>query len=286
MKELKEYILSNNIDIDYDFLHPRLSNDWLFNDFEDEYKKNNYESLNEKELKEKEDIFYSDKFNSGIEYGSENYITYRILLYERLEESLDANWLIEKLSELNHITKIELANYSKYVIRIYIDDEFDIDDENYKKFESLLNFFNYFISRKQKTSNDEKIIFIEGRKPAKINTNDTLPFVYHITTKQAWEKIKKVGLTNKSHKKKSYHSSRIYCLLSSLPVNILKEYAKLLYDSLDNVVFLKINIKQFKEDREKIDKECLSFYGDPQTPAGYGVFTLEYIPSKYIEKIN
>lgn len=263
-----------------------LKNTWLFYDFEDEYKNKHYETLNENQLKEKEIEFYSNKFDLDIYFWGKSYPTYRAFIYERLEESLDSSYLIKKLKDLKYIIKTEQLLDSNTVVNVYVGDDFYNDEETYKKFESLLNFFNYFISRNIKTLKNENVIRIEARKPKKIDTSETLPFVYHITTKQAWEKIKRVGLSNKSHQKVAYHPKRIYCLSNKVNTNQLKKYAYILYGYLDDVVFLKINTNEFKEDREKIDKEVLSFYGDPQTPGNYGMFTLEYIPSKYIEKIE
>ena len=106
----------------------------------------------------------------------------------------------------------------------------------------------------------------------------SLPYVYHITTRQRYEKIKKVGLCPKHHDRKSHHPSRTYVLSHEISDADLAKYSKMLYDDLDDVVILKVDTEGFKNHRCEIN-----FYGDTQSnPKFKSMFTLESIPTNFI----
>ena len=267
MTELKYYIKESNL------IKEILNDDeYLFSTFEDKYNENNWNDLSDDELLLKEKWYYISRYQPGVDYSERNHRYWSIAINERLGNSIDPEDLINKLKELKSITNITIRPNSKVIILQY-NDNFKNDKERYQ---SLLNFYNYFES---KNYSDSNFIELEPRKLEIINRD--FDYVYHITTKQAYNKIKKVGLCPKSHNKKSNHGKRIYFLSGNILKKDLELYADNLYPDNEEVIILKIDIKKLEKERGNIN-----IYSDPQTINRYkGMFTYNAIPSYYIERI-
>ena len=240
---------------------------FLYGTYEDAYDEDNTLS---------EDCYYITKFDFADYDYVHSYPMYQACLAERLDDSLSSDDLAEKLKTINGITNVVTSNEIKNLLIIQCKDSFK-QSQDYKKFESLLNFFNYYIAKERFDDIYGMQMTLEARKPSKMNEY-SLPYVYHITTRQRYEKIKKVGLCPKHHDRKSHHPSRIYVLSHEISDADLAKYSKMLYGDLDDVVILKIDTEGFKNHRCEIN-----FYGDPQSnPKFKSMFTLESIPTNFI----
>lgn len=97
--------------------------------------------------------------------------------------------------------------------------------------------------------------------------------LYHISTKIAYDKIQKTGLSPKSQSKKSIHPERIYLALTY-------EYAKALAPILQDeheYIILEIDSSNFKPPRYR-------FFIDPNTEQG--IYTYSNIPPNLITISN
>jgi hypothetical protein len=124
-----------------------------------------------------------------------------------------------------------------------------------------------------KDGDEGKIIF-EAKFDIKI---DNIPnILYHLSPKQNWEKISKIGLVPKSRSKASYHPERVY--LGKTEKDIIS-LAPLFHQKTGNkeYVVLKINT-------ELIPGDYLQLYKDPNFKNGY--YTLNNIPFNVIEKVK
>ena len=276
MKEIRNYIKERINDVN-NFLNC-FADSSLFNEalHDDAFLYGTYEDAYDEDNTLSEDCYYITKFDFADYDYVHSYPMYQACLDERLDDSLSSDDLAEKLKTINGITNVVTSNEIKNLLIIQCKDSFK-QSQDYKKFESLLNFFNYYIAKERFDDIYGMQMTLEARKPTKMN-EFSLPYVYHITTKQRYEKIKKVGLCPKHHDKKSYHPSRIYVLSHEINDNDLFEYSKMLYDNLTDVVILKIDTEGFKKYRCEIN-----FYGDPQSNKKFkSMFTLESIPTNFI----
>lgn len=296
MKNLKEFLEENHKDNkelikDYSIIwKPEDINKWLFESY-DEYLENNEYITEEDFYKLKYDNIYTD---------TPFYWYWQYCLYERLETSLSGNdeLFIKLFQYIKGINNIKILN--DYIIEIYYDDDFD---ENSDEFISLLNFGNYFIQSKKENNKLPNPFKIEGKKPKEINYNDD--YAYHVTNIFVYDKIKKYGLIPKDKTYYVNHLPRIYMWIKPFNDFIIKAFGRIsLYLWKDNIqnnknhqlfnkidpyklddylVLLKINLKKFNKDH----KTNLKLYGDPAyNKYKSAVFTLENIPTKYIEKIE
>lgn len=262
-------------------------NKWLFETYEEYVNNNEYIS---------EDDFYKTKYDNWY-LDTPFYWYWQTKLYENLGTSLNTNseLFIKLLAKINGIKKLNVIN--DYTIEIYYNNNFD---KNSKDFKSLLNFANYFIQTKEQNNILPNPFNIEARKPKEIDYTDK--YAYHITTKHAYNKIKKYGLTPKN---KSYivnYDQRIYLWIEPIDKFVIKSFGHFiirlmrnninknhkLYNEInnnsldDNLILLQIDLKQFEKDH----KTKLKLYGDPAFNQKSAVFTLEPIPTKYIKEIN
>jgi len=105
---------------------------------------------------------------------------------------------------------------------------------------------------------------------------DRIPLtLYHLTPKQNWDKISKIGLVPKSRSKASYHPERVY---------LGKDMKSLKF--LSNLFYQKTGIKEYT--LIKIDTELIpqyfTLYSDPNFQNGY--YTLNNIPPTALTKIK
>lgn len=113
-------------------------------------------------------------------------------------------------------------------------------------------------------------IFFEAKydKVVYVRTN-----LYHVTTKDKSEKIKKLGLTPKSMSKISEHPDRIYLAINESGVEIITDGLRKHYKNKE-LVTLKINIDKIRDHK---------FMKDPNFI--YGVYTYQNIHPAAIEVI-
>lgn len=244
-----------------------------------------------------EEQFYHNKFNFST-LDTPEYWFWQDYLYENLNTSLTID------SELfgNLFKNIE------GIIKVIIDNEYSIGfeynskfSETSNEFQQLMNFANYFIRSKRINGKLPNPFFIEARKPKEI-MDYKYKKAYHITNKYAYEKIKKYGLLPKSKSKISNYEYKIYLYV---PENLtrfdVESYGRIslrllensisnnnkhdLYGKIDlnnDLILLEIDLEKFEKDHDK----QLKLFGDPAYNKKSAVFTLEPIPTKYIEKIK
>lgn len=155
---------------------------------------------------------------------------------------------------------------------------------NDEHFLSLLNFFNCFVARKEE--NDFGVRFyIEQRYCSKLTDEiyKDNKYVYHITSRQSAEKIKKYGLIAKESRKQGvYHPKRIY-VLKETDKNEIKTFAEKLYPYKNFVVF-RIDLTLLEK---KYNGRHIEFYLDPMYSSNCnGLYTLGPILPSCIEEIN
>jgi len=100
-------------------------------------------------------------------------------------------------------------------------------------------------------------------------------YVYHISPRNNKEKIMKIGLAPKSSNKTANYLSRIYLTYKLSDVDKLLSDIRFHPDSKEFVIF-KIKVKELLKHR------IVRFFEDPAYK-GFGFYTYENIPSKYIE---
>lgn len=208
-----------------------------------------------------------------------SYSFYQDILYERLEESLNTSnkFFLKLLEDIDGLIDYEILN--SFSIKISINDKFDINSESFKSF---LNFSNYQISNHLSNS-----IYLTGVKPNILEYKNE--FAYHVTFLKNWNKIQKQGLIPKYKSNMEYYDSRIYLWLGDLKndnfkytINSFGRLIKRINKSDDEIIILKINLKQFEQD----NNEKIKLFGDPSNNQKLAVFTMEPIKFKYIERIN
>lgn len=223
--------------------------------------------------------------NNYTTYGLPKYNIWQNYLYERLGDSLqiDNKFLTYLCKNIQGLEKIEII--SDYRLSIKYNDKFSTKD---KLFITFCNFFNYYIMDIDENNNN---LELEARKPNEC-TEKSLPFVYHITSKDKYEKILKHGLVPKFQSKlfrsNNYNfdydnPTHIYVFQNTIDKINLQMYAYLLGYKNNDWVLLKIDTQKFKD---KHNGTPLKFFGDPSTVGFPAMFTEEPISSIYIEKIE
>ena len=282
MLSLEKYLRKENPENLLESYHIKNIDKWLYETFDEV---NNIS----------EDQFYHNKFNFSI-IDMPQYWFWQDKLYENLNTSItiDSNIFGNLFKDIKGITKVIIDN--QYSIGFEYNDDFS---EGSTEFNRLLNFGNYFIRSKKINDKLPNPFFIEARKPKELQ-EDRYKYLYHVTNKYAYEKIKKYGLLPKSKSKLSDYEYRIYLWIpKELTEYDLKSYGRLclrlwkdsinpkheLYNKIDinsDIVILKIDLEQFEEDHQK----QLKLFGDPSYNKESAMFTLEPIPTKYISKVE
>jgi hypothetical protein len=160
------------------------------------------------------------KFNFFNENSSYFDKFFHLTMKEGLIISVDYNFFIEKLE---NILKKEIKQYNIKQIEEYIELYIDLTNVNHKNFDKqlyeLINTTGYFKSKildikEDKdiksildSNNNEFIVYFQKRFdiPKKVSGN-----LYHSTTKQYYEKIKRTALSPKTQKMISDDLDRIY----------------------------------------------------------------------------
>lgn len=283
MKNLKQYLYDGDIN---EVINNYYSTFYINNNFDETYEEYCYNhQISPSYINEQQ--FYDLKFNDNY-VNTPQYWVWQELLYENLNSIKTTSSMFYNLFKVvENIENVDIVN--DYVVTLQVNDKFSI---NQKDFKQLLNFGNYFIQ----TQNDSKIT-IEARKPEEIKNYD-FDYLYHVTTKYAYEKIKKYGLLPKDKTTLVNHCNRIYFYTHYDKISML-QFGRLqvrLYKMLvigDNnkhnlfdinntdITILKIDLKQFNKDHNG----NLKLFGDNANLDKFTVFTQEPIPTKYITAI-
>lgn len=287
MKSLEQYLRKEDQNSLLEYYNIENINKWLYETYEEHL---NIENISESQ-------FYHNKFNFST-LDTPEYWFWQDKLYENLNHSImiDSNIFGKLFKQIKGITEVIIDN--KYSVGLKYNDNFS---EGSDEFDKLLNFGNYFIRSKRDENNKlPNPFFIEAKRPKEL-IDYKYKEAYHLTNKYAYEKIKKYGLIPKSKSKISNYEYRIYLWVPEyLNKNDIESYGRIslrLYkDSINNndkhnlnnldiindLILLKINLEKFENDHQK----QLKLFGDPSYNKKSAVFTLEPIPTQYIEKIS
>lgn len=285
LEDLLKYENTKNVLEHYDIENV---DKWLFETYYDRIESGDHISENQ---------FYHNKYNF-VANDAPQYWMWQRCLYERLDTSISVNSSMfgSLFKPISGIDEVIIDN--DWCIGFITNDSFN---ESSNEFERLLDFGNYFI--KSKRNSDGSLpnpFFIEARKPKEL-ISYRYEYAYHVTNKYAYEKIKKYGLCPKSKSFIANYDDRIYMFISdNVNTNDLKYFGRIslrlwkmsidnndkhnMHDIIDidkDVVILKIDLKKFEEDHKK----QMKLFGDPSYNKKSAVFTLESIPTKYIEKL-
>lgn len=157
----------------------------------------------------------------------------------------------------------------------------DIKLINNPKFQSILQFFNYFVREVR-----DDLYIIEPLYSTKMNDlvyNKCNGIVYHFTDSKSAESILKNGLRIRGRNFENWkYPNRVYVYAPGYYIS--RENKDLwLQDAMNVVDFSKGSLVVLKIDLHKA--KGIDFYKDPAMPQ-HSVFTYHNIPKECIEKIN
>ena len=206
-----------------------------------------------------------------------NYNDYQFWLYETLGTSIDYKIVISKVkSVFGDDIEIYPENVSSKIkmLRCFGNKEIFLS----KKFVSLMNMFNYEI-----INIHDNFCHLKQRKSTDITDkiyNDFNGVVYHLTTKQKYESIKRKGIIPKD---KNSDVNRTYVLSSN---NIEKINSDVFSLMLHNVRSMQSGTKMVLLTIKLPKERKIKFYEDDGAK-GYNAFwTMEYIPSDWIINVE
>lgn len=263
------------------------TSEYSFDTFEDFCKKS--DDANEE--------LYLDSFCNNPSCSS--FCTYQEYLFETLTRSYDLGKLFDTLISMyrNATFSLKDAYENKGFINsllgrqkryhLHIKVKYNkqkcniLDDERFK---SLMNLYNCFVTRKIETDTICEF-YIEQvyNSDVTLQTYKENRYLYHITSKEKWNKIKKYGLAAKEGQREYFnHPARIYVLREDTDIEEIKLFAKKLYPE-NNYIILKIDLKKLKTPKN----EKLRFYTDPAYGSSIkGLYTLGPILPSCIEEIE
>lgn len=239
----------------------------------------------------KEDLWFdyeSFKYENNSVYSKYvGYTEYQNYIYDFLYEDIkqfkkevENNWKDKFVNFLRRQKKslIESVwmNDRKYTLKLKFRKPFDISE-----IEKLCDQFNVFVSN-YKEELLYVVVFIEENDMPDVTKyvyQKTNGILYHITTKENTENILKYGLEPRSEKKKSWHPERIYFVDFNSSQKQIETLKKELYNDLNNLVILKIDLNKQPQYRIK-------FFEDPQCDICDDYYTCESIPVTCISKIK
>lgn len=228
--------------------------------------------------------------------------TIRYIIREEIRKFL-ADGLIKSIEPKKAVDDIINKNFSNLGKATLMRNEMGIDfllkiknTDKLKEVMSLVNNIGYFIASYKIGDityrfNDENFINIikDNLKNAKLpvtlhleakfdKKEESIPkIVFHITSEEFIEKIKKFGLIPKSKSKKSYHPERIYLALEVEAALSMAAQIQSITEREEYFPYLiSIDTTKLKD---------VKFYIDPNF-SDYGVYVLENIPKKAIVQIE
>lgn len=141
----------------------------------------------------------------------------------------------------------------------------EVSPDNYNNFDDANDVLNVIDNAQQ--------VWIEIEAKYDDLTEDTLSFFYHLTSKNALNKIKKQGIVPRSKSKKSHHPDRIYIVddLKSLK-QLLIQFSEIEGKELSDYVVLKIDYNLTNNPK---------IYNDPNF-LSLGYYVVDNIPPEAI----
>lgn len=159
----------------------------------------------------------------------------------------------------------------------------DADYDNIEKFNNILNFYNYYVSYKQKIDNKWSL-FIEPRYSDNITSKifNSHVSLYHFTDSKSAESILKNGLRCKKSKYREF-PERIFLWATNkkLEDNLEELYKFILtVGNISKLYNNELSILKIKNNGK------FDIYNDTAMTQDEAVFTYENIPSEYIKEIK
>ena len=196
-------------------------------------------------------------------------LTEYIRLFERLGESIKIkDKFLEKLCELNGITKIQFINEKLYKLIIYYNNNL-----NKNLLNMLMNFCGY---ANDILNSDDNVLLYEAVHPEKIKHK--FKKYYHVTNINSYNKIKNQGLIPKQkhnyifNKYNLEYPKRIYLWEPTIPIDVIKLFARTNNIKNNEIVILEVMLPEY-----------IPLYGDPAHNLNAACFVEEPIDKKYIK---
>lgn len=157
----------------------------------------------------------------------------------------------------------------------------DSDYDNIEKFESILSFYNYYVSYTEKIDN-KWALFIEPRYSDNVTNKLKNYSLYHFTDNKSAESILKNGLRLKTSRYRDF-PKRIFLYATKDKLEDIKDKIK------DFILIVGNRSKLYENELAilKIDNNGeFDLYNDTAMKNEESIFTYDFIPAKYIKKIN
>lgn len=232
---------------------------------------------------------YIDAYNKGNllsnEYVFENLQTHDAdKLKKKLKKEYGDDISFEDYSgEKNKSFYVILSNNLKVINFSRNDARLDSDYANLEKFENILSFYNYYLSYTEKIHNKWNL-FIEPRYSDNVTNKifNSHCGLYHFTDNKSAESILKNGLRLKTSKYRDY-PQRIFLYATNKKLEDIKDKIK------DFILIVGNRPKLYKNELAilKINNDGkFDLYNDTAMKEDEAIFTYDFIPAKYIKKIN
>lgn len=188
-------------------------------------------------------------------YGSVKLISNKIYLGLKKEYFNKIEGLVKYLNTLG---------YFAATFKVLSKDR-EVSPDNYKNFDDIKDVFSVIDNAQQ--------VWVEIEAKYDDSTEDAQSFFYHLTSKNALDKIKKQGLVPRSKSKKSYHQDRIYIVdnLKGLK-QLLIQFSEIEGKELSDYVVLKIDYNLTSKPK---------IYNDPNF-LSLGYYVVDNIPPEAI----
>lgn len=236
-------------------------------------------------MKSEEELIWESYINQYIDGRGDDVDFPRIVEGLIVSASLDkAESIMQRnLTSLDGI--IGVVSEQRGIIKVHINEKLDEIQLNYMlKVADMLGYypagigngweyskFNKETALNVKEGYGKYKIFFEAKYDKVVYIKEDL---YHVTTKDKLEKIKKYGLTPKSMSKISEHPDRIYLAVDAMGAEFIRDTLESHYPKRE-LVTLKIYISKIRDHK---------FMEDPNFEQ-YGVYTYQNIPPNSIEEI-
>lgn len=157
----------------------------------------------------------------------------------------------------------------------------DADFDNLEKFENILSFYNYYVSYTEKIDN-KWALFIEPRYSDNVTNKFKNYSLYHFTDNKSAESILKNGLRLKTSRYRDF-PKRIFLYATKDKLEDIK-------DKIKDFILIVGNRSKLYENELAILKITnngeFDLYNDTAMKDEESIFTYDFIPAKYIKKIN
>ncbi len=254
----------------------------------DQIAKNNYyyEQLKEYFGNDIPNKYINDYLNCNLlsnEYILENLKTHNVdLLKKKLKNEYKNDISFKDYSgDKNKSFYMILSNNLRIIDFSRKGSRLDSNFDNLEKFESILSFYNYYVSYTEKID-DKWALFIEPRYSDNITNKVKNYNLYHFTDNKSAESILKNGLRLKNSKYRDF-PKRIFLYATKNKLEDIKDKIK------DFILIVGNRSKLYKNELAilKIDNNGeFDLYNDTAMKDEESIFTYDFIPPKYIEKIN